>query len=444
MDRRLATIKSHADVDETEITATLEKRQGARCGKEFGTSCEAGMCCSSAGWCGQGYLYCSAPSCQIEYGPACDANIRPSGPETKNVPRPKVGSVPYGTSVRRCTRPGDIALTYDDGPYIYTDDLLDKLKAYNAKATFYVTGNNLGKGKINDPNTAWPGLLRRMVAEGHQIASHTWSHQRLTTLTESKFRNQMNYLEIALADLFGYFPTYMRPPYSACDGACETLLNELGYHITYFDLDTEGYLRNSPSAIQGSKDIWDAAVEDANPATAKFLHIEHDPVQQSVYNLTDYMLASLQRNGFRAVTVGECLGDPKANWYRTVGTPNPPSTTRTTSVAQPTGNPPATTNGRCGLIGALRFGMPGRLRNVFSLEPKRGDDYHHAARANNYSSPSVHEWSLWPEPWQRHLCEGAARGNVLFESWMVRLHWRSLWDRMPGWLWNVRMKLSSL
>lgn len=99
-------------------------------------------------------------------------------------------------------------------------------QAYNAKATFYVTGNNLGKGKINDPNTAWPGLLRvrpllvsfdcqadgsqRMIAEGHQIASHTWSHQRLTTLTESKFRNQMNYLEIALADLFGYFPTYMR------------------------------------------------------------------------------------------------------------------------------------------------------------------------------------------------------------------------------------------
>ncbi|CRK12405.1 hypothetical protein BN1723_009712 [Verticillium longisporum] len=439
MDRKLATVKSHADVDETETTVILEKRQGARCGIDFGTSCEADI-----RWCGQGYLYCSAPSCQIEYGPACDANIRPSGPETKNVPRPKVGSVPYGTSVRRCTRPGDIALTYDDGPYIYTDDLLDKLKAYNAKATFYVTGNNLGKGKINDPNTAWPGLLRRMVAEGHQIASHTWSHQRLTTLTESKFRNQMNYLEIALADLFGYFPTYMRPPYSACDGACETLLNEFGYHITYFDLDTEGYLRNSPLAIQGSKDIWDAAVEDANPATAKFLHIEHDPVQQSVYNLTDYMLASLQRNGFRAVTVGECLGDPKANWYRTVGTPNPPSTTRTTSVAQPTGTLPATTNGRCGFIRALRVGMPGRLRDVFRLEPGRGDDYHHAARANDYRSPSVHEWSLWPEPWQCHLYEGAAWCNVLFESWMVRLHWRSLWDRMPDWLWNVRMKLPSL
>lgn len=48
-DRRLATVKSHANVNETETTVTLEKRLGARCGIDFGTSCEAGMCCSSAG-----------------------------------------------------------------------------------------------------------------------------------------------------------------------------------------------------------------------------------------------------------------------------------------------------------------------------------------------------------------------------------------------------------
>ncbi|KAM0281834.1 hypothetical protein ACHAQH_003323 [Verticillium albo-atrum] len=334
MDRRNVASAPDSEVNETATAAVLEKRQGGRCG--------------------------------IEYGPSCDANIRPSGPETKNVPRPKVGSVPYGTSIRHCTRPGDIALTFDDGPFIYTDDLLDKLKNYDAKATFFVTGNNLGKGQINDHNTAWPGLLRRMIAEGHQIASHTWSHQRLTTITESKFRNQMHYLEIALADLFGYFPTYMRPPYSSCDAACETLLDELGYHITYFDLDTEGYLRNSPSDIRVSKDIWDAAVEDADPATTKYLQIEHDPVQQTVYNLTDYILASLERNGFRAVTVGECVGDPKANWYRTVGDPDTPSTTRTTSVAQPSDTLSATTNGRCG-VNQGRQTCARRVRDMFRV-----------------------------------------------------------------------------
>ena len=79
-------------------------------------------------WCGTGYLYCSAPSCQIEYGPGCDANVRPSGPDTTNVARPKIGSIPYGQAIYRCNRNGDIALTYDDGPYTYTEDLLDLLQ----------------------------------------------------------------------------------------------------------------------------------------------------------------------------------------------------------------------------------------------------------------------------------------------------------------------------
>ncbi|KAK1726336.1 polysaccharide deacetylase [Colletotrichum acutatum] len=338
----------------------LEKRQSpdGRCGPDHNNQvCDQSDCCSSAGWCGQGYLYCSAPSCMIEYGPSCDANIRPDGPDTTNVPRTRLGSVPYGQAIYHCEHYGDIALTFDDGPYIYTEDLLNKLKAYNAKATFFITGNNLGKGKINDPTTNWPALIRRMIAEGHQIASHTWSHQRLTTISAEKFRNQMIYNEIAFADLLGYFPTYMRPPYSACDATCEGYLNDLGYHITYFNLDTEGYLHDSADLIQDSKDIWDENVEGKDVATTKWLQIEHDPVYQSVYNLTDHMLESLFRNGFKSVTVGECLDDPQENWYRSVGDAPPSSGTTTrvatgsatsSSVAAPTGTLPASTDGRCG------------------------------------------------------------------------------------------------
>ncbi|KAG8358191.1 hypothetical protein FVEN_g3920 [Fusarium venenatum] len=291
----------------------LEKRQAGRCGTGFGGVCAANECCSSAGWCGTGYLYCSAPSCQIEYGPGCDANVRPTGPDTTNVARPKVGSIPYGQAIYRCNRNGDIALTYDDGPYTYTEDLLDLLQRYNVKATFYITGRNLGKGAINDPATPWPGLIRRMARDGHQIASHTWSHQRLTTLSRSKFWNQMIFNEIAFANILGYFPTYMRPPYSASNATTDAWLGELGYHVTYFNLDTEGYLHDSPNTIDTSKQIWDTTVEGKSPASNKWLHIEHDPVYQSVYNLTEYMLKSLVRNNFRGVTVGECLQDPKEN-----------------------------------------------------------------------------------------------------------------------------------
>ncbi|CAF3489571.1 unnamed protein product [Fusarium graminearum] len=323
----------------------LEKRQAGRCGTGFGGVCATNECCSSAGWCGTGYLYCSAPACQIEYGPGCDANVRPTGPDTTNVARPKVGSIPYGQAIYRCNRNGDIAITYDDGPYTYTEDLLDLLQRYNVKATFYITGRNLGKGAINDPATPWPGLIRRMIRDGHQIASHTWSHQRLTTLSRAKFWNQMIFNEIAFADILGYFPTYMRPPYSASNATTDAWLGELGYHVTYFNLDTEGYLHDSPNTIGTSKQIWDTTVEGKSPASNKWLHIEHDPVYQSVYNLTEYMLKSLARNNFRGVTVGECLEDPKANWYRSV-TPSSASTTTTAATSSATF--PLTTNGRCG------------------------------------------------------------------------------------------------
>jgi hypothetical protein len=137
----------------------LDARQGGqdgRCGKEFGcASCAAGYCCSSAGYCenshvhetfasmcllftgGQGQDYCQAPDSQFEYGPGADANKLPSGGTTRNIARPKPGEVPYGgEGIYACNVPGQIAITYDDGPYIYTNDVLDLFAQYKFKATF--------------------------------------------------------------------------------------------------------------------------------------------------------------------------------------------------------------------------------------------------------------------------------------------------------------------
>ncbi|KAL2271642.1 hypothetical protein VTJ83DRAFT_1013 [Remersonia thermophila] len=326
------------------------RRQGStyRCGQAFG-SCAAGLCCSGAGYCGQGREYCAAPDCQINYSTACDGNQRPSGPDTSGVARPRVGNVPYGgAGIYDCVNPGHVALTFDDGPYIYTSALLDKLKAYGARATFFVTGNNLGKGQINDPSTIYPAIIRRMHAEGHQIASHTWSHQDASQLTDEQFRNQMVWNEIALNSLLGFFPTYMRPPYSICPSSCQTILHSLGYHITYFDLDTEGYLHADASQIQASKNIWNNAMASASPSRDSFLQIEHDIHYQVVHNLTDHILHSLYANGFRAVTVGECLGDPQSNWYRAGPSGSePPTATASATAADPTATR-VTTDATCG------------------------------------------------------------------------------------------------
>jgi hypothetical protein len=74
-----------------------------------------------------GDQFCRAPTCQIDYGPACDANIRPNGPDTESVVRSALGSVPYGQAIYDCVVDGVVALTFDDGPWTYTKDLLDIL-----------------------------------------------------------------------------------------------------------------------------------------------------------------------------------------------------------------------------------------------------------------------------------------------------------------------------
>ncbi|EAT82794.2 hypothetical protein SNOG_09529 [Parastagonospora nodorum SN15] len=304
----------------------LQARQGGadgRCGKDFGcATCDEGYCCSPGGYCGKGQDYCQAPDSQFDYGPGADANKLPSGGSTRNIARTKLGSVPYGgEGIYVCEKAGQIAITYDDGPYIYTNDLLDMFKSYNFKATFFMTGINLYKGAIDDASTKWPAMMQRMVTDGHQLASHTWSHQDLSAITSAQRYEQMIKLEMAMSNVVGKFPTYMRPPYSSCSEAsgCQKDMADLGYHVSYFDLDTDDYNNVTPDKAQIPKDNVKKALDAKNSATDDFLAIAHDIHYQTVHNLTGYMLDLMVKKGYKGVTMGECLGDPEANWYRSSG-----------------------------------------------------------------------------------------------------------------------------
>lgn len=230
-------------------------------------------------------------------------------------PRPLLGQVPYNTDIYGCTKQNVVALTYDDGPSPYTGQLLDILKQFGWHATFFVTGNNNGKGSI-DTTAPYPDLLRRMVAEGHQIASHTWSHYSLDNITSNMRKEQMVKNERAIANVIGKYPTYMRPPYSQCvTAACKADLQALGYHRVYFDLDTTDYQNPFSSMIQNAKNAVAAALQDKSHLD--YLSIQHDIIQQSVTNLTTYYYNLIKSKGWSGVTVGECLQDPSGNWYRT-------------------------------------------------------------------------------------------------------------------------------
>lgn len=122
---------------------------------------------------------------------------------------------------------------------------------YGYKATFFITGNNNGKGPI-DSTSAWSTVIQNMISGGHQVASHTWSHQDLSAITQAQRYEQMIKNEMAFANILGKFPTYMRPPYSSCTAAsgCEQDMTDLGYHVSYFDLDTDGKMVPCPTKIR--------------------------------------------------------------------------------------------------------------------------------------------------------------------------------------------------
>jgi hypothetical protein len=195
------------------------------------------------------------------------------------------------------------------------------MKQYNAKATFFITGNNINKGQI-DITPEFTSVLKRMDSEGHQLASHTWTHLDLSAISSIDRKQQMWKNEMALRNIVGKIPTYMRPPYSSCVGECETDMAALGYHVIYFNVDTDDYEQDSPNLIQHSKD-WFVGNITAGGATAAggatWLDIQHDIHEQTANNLTEYMLKTITTLGYKGVTVGECLGDPVANWYRTDG-----------------------------------------------------------------------------------------------------------------------------
>ncbi|ORY59957.1 uncharacterized protein BCR38DRAFT_459964 [Pseudomassariella vexata] len=215
-------------------------------------------------------------------------------------------SIPYGTVITRCTQPGVVALTFDDGPFIYTEELLDTIAASGFRVTFFVNGNNYDN--INNHAST----IQRMVAEGHQVGSHTWDHGDLATMDTAGITSEMTQLEDALVGILGFFPQYMRPPYFSYNDNTLATLGDLGYHVIQADIDTLDWQNSTPSTIGGSEEIYEEGLENGGT-----LSLMHDVYQTTVETLVPQAIKDIQGRGLTSVTVGECLGDPAANWYRT-------------------------------------------------------------------------------------------------------------------------------
>lgn len=266
--------------------------------------------------------------------------------------------VSKGVRIRQCTEPGTLALTFDDGPYSYTSQLLDILDELNVKATFFVLGSRIGRPRFDDENSEWPALLRRMHDTGHHIASHTWTHRNLNQVDDDIRRSEVMYNERAFRNVFGWIPTYFRAPFLECSAAsgCLDLMDSLGYHLIDISVDTKDYENNTPQLVQAAKDRFLSGVLQEPTEGGGHIVLAHDIHEQTVTNLTEYMVETALAQGYRLVTVGECLGDPKENWYRAAdGDYSPtssvgpgPSATRSCSRPAPTSTLVVSPDQTCG------------------------------------------------------------------------------------------------
>ncbi|KAI1372997.1 carbohydrate esterase family 4 protein [Hypoxylon crocopeplum] len=245
----------------------------------------------------------------------------PNGQSLYNLTRPHFGKVPYGSEgiIRTCVNPGQIALTFDDGPYFWTELIMDELEKFRFRGTFFVTGNNqLLNRRIDDERTTYPELLRRMHRRGHQIGSHTWTHPHLAGINRTERRREMVYNEMALRNAVGLVPTYMRPPYAEWrDAGMRADLDDLGYHIVMYDVDTKDFLHNAGDRIEDSIDVFNAAVAEGGQGS--YVVLCHDIREWTAKSLVPAMLKTIVERGYEAVTVGECLNDPPEFWYRDPG-----------------------------------------------------------------------------------------------------------------------------
>ena len=154
---------------------------------------------------------------------------------------PAAGLGPFGT--RQATSTGDVALTFDDGPDpLWTPAVLDLLRFYRVRATFCLIGVNV---------RAYPGLVRRIVSEGHTLCNHSWGHEvTLGTWSPEAIRANLVRVntEIQRA-LPGAVVPYFRHPGGAWTQRAVMIAAELGMASVHWDVDPQDWRRPGAGAI---------------------------------------------------------------------------------------------------------------------------------------------------------------------------------------------------
>ncbi|NLJ41695.1 MAG: polysaccharide deacetylase family protein [Clostridiales bacterium] len=212
--------------------------------------------------------------------------------------KPQAGSKPSPKIIRSATDKElkQVAITFDDGPDgRFTPQVLDVLKAYDVKATFFVIGS-----VANDNRD----ILKRIHEEGHVIGSHSWGHKNFTKISEDKAIDELKKTNNIIEEITGKTNTLFRLPYGAFNDKVLNTIAGQGFYNIYWSIDPKDWSGNS------SKSIFENVQKNLNPGAIILLHSAGS--SKSIPNSIDALpkiIEYIQEQGYEIVTIPELLKD---------------------------------------------------------------------------------------------------------------------------------------
>lgn len=194
-----------------------------------------------------------------------------------------------------------LALTFDDGPdENYTPQILDLLKQYKVKATFFLVGLQADK---------YPEMAQRIAEEGHSIGSHSWSHKDLTRLDGEALAEEITGAQSAIAAAIGTEPHLFRAPYGALDDEVTATVREFDLTHVRWNIDPRDWAGTSVADME--KNILD----NVRPGAVVLLHSfgGRKHAIENTIELLPQLIGQLEDEGYTLVTVDELIASGQAS-----------------------------------------------------------------------------------------------------------------------------------
>ena len=189
-----------------------------------------------------------------------------------------------------------IALTFDDGPdEDYTPQVLDILKKYNIKATFFTVGEKV----------EWhPEIVKRQYEEGHEIGNHTFTHINVCHRGYDDIYKEISQTQEAIKKVIGIEPKIFRPPYRAINKEMCSIVKEKDMNvILWSELDPRDW--SNPGVYYISNTIL-TKVKNGNIILLHDYNNKRASTSQTIQAL-DTVIPALKEKGYKFVTVSELI-----------------------------------------------------------------------------------------------------------------------------------------